>query len=62
MYLALLFYDMVQGVIEMSQLDGTERRVLLSKVGLQKPRAIAVDPVSRLTLASYIADSLTILS
>ena len=38
----------IQGVIETSQLDGSERVVLLAgDRRQQKPRAIAVDPVNR---------------
>jgi len=37
----------LQGVIEMSQLDGSERKVLRADFHQQKPRAIAVDPVMR---------------
>jgi len=37
----------VQGVIELSRLDGSQRQVLLSGFRQQKPRAIAVDPVNK---------------
>jgi len=47
MMMMMMMMIHIQGVIEMSRVDGSERRVLVADFRQQKPSSIAIDPDNR---------------